>query len=135
MSCVSQLGSSHAVVDATFSSLPLTSSQQFPQLVLDSDASPPKSWSLHPTKPCTIGRCHTCDITLTDQRVSRYHARLCWQGGCYQIEDLESKNGTYLNGQPVERPTPLRHGDQCQIAICFILTFVNQEEAEVETTG
>jgi predicted component of type VI protein secretion system len=40
------------------------------------------------------------DILLKDQFVSRRHARLFWDGAVWWLEDLGSKNGTLMNGQP-----------------------------------
>ncbi len=47
----------------------------------------------------SIGREHDNDITIKNIRVSRYHAKLTKIGTAWQIEDLNSANGTYINGQ------------------------------------
>jgi predicted component of type VI protein secretion system len=44
------------------------------------------------------------DIVLSDPYVSGYHARLHWDGASWWIEDLGSRNGTYIN----QRPCPPR---------------------------
>jgi len=49
---------------------------------------------------------------LDRDTVSRRHARVVIAGGTVTIEDLGSKNGTYLHGQPVEAASPLADGDQ-----------------------
>jgi len=46
-----------------------------------------------------IGSGQENDIILTDQFISRRHARLRWDGIRWWIEDQGSKNGTYVNGQ------------------------------------
>ena len=43
--------------------------------------------------------------------VSRRHARVSVEGDRALLEDLESRNGTFLNGRRVESPTPLHDGD------------------------
>jgi len=48
-----------------------------------------------------IGRGEECDIRLTDTTVSRRHARLSGGPKGFQIEDLDSTNGTWLDGQRV----------------------------------
>jgi len=53
----------------------------------------------------TIGRDHTCELLLDNLSVSRRHARLSWDRGRFVIEDLESANGTLLEGKPVTRST------------------------------
>lgn len=62
------------------------------------------------------------DLDLTafgalEQGVGRRHARLFVQDGQIQIEDMESTNGTLVNGQRLtaRRPQPLRDGDQIQL--------------------
>ncbi len=71
-----------------------------------------------------IGRSPECDIILPDRQVSRRHARIFRQGDTYYIEDLHSKNGTWVNGVPVYNAVPLEDGDEIQIALRFKLAFV-----------
>ncbi len=94
-------------------------------LVLQRGAEAGRRWPLSRTRPLTIGRSGECDISLSDRQVSRFHARIIWQGDRYQIEDLGSKNGTHINGMEVQSPTPLQDGDELQIALRFKLAFVD----------
>ena len=57
-----------------------------------------------------LGRSRSCDIRLADVNVSRRHAELRQEGATYWIIDLDSMNGTIVNGKPVERER-LRNGD------------------------
>jgi two-component system NtrC family sensor kinase len=50
-----------------------------------------------------LGRHESCDIVLEDKTVSRRHARLEIAGGGAWVEDLGSRNGTYVNGRKVTR--------------------------------
>jgi ABC-type multidrug transport system ATPase subunit/predicted component of type VI protein secretion system len=50
-----------------------------------------------------IGRAPENDMVITDLRVSRHHAELRSAGGRYEIVDVGSRSGTYVNGQRVER--------------------------------
>ena len=59
----------------------------------------------------TIGRDETSDIVLTDHRVSRRHAEIRREGADYMLYDLESRNGTRVNGERLVSPHRLRHGD------------------------
>ncbi len=59
----------------------------------------------------TVGRREPCDVTLRDDAVSARHARIARRNGAWQLEDLGSTNGTYLNGRRVIKPEPLRPGD------------------------
>jgi serine/threonine protein kinase len=53
-----------------------------------------------------LGRAHDCDVVLNGDNVSRYHARLEWNGRSWQLTDLGSTNGTYLDNNPLipEKP-------------------------------
>lgn len=51
------------------------------------------------------------NIDPYDLQVSRRHACIRLSAGRYLIEDMRSRNGTYLNSQRVEGPTPIQHGD------------------------
>jgi len=63
-----------------------------------------------------IGRRSDCQIFVPDMRVSRQHARLWQDGDTWQIEDLGSNNGTFVNGNKVQSATPVRHDDEILIA-------------------
>jgi pSer/pThr/pTyr-binding forkhead associated (FHA) protein len=67
-------------------------------------------------KEITVGRASGCHISLPDDTfVSQLHARIFQQDGQPFVEDLGSRNGTYLNGQQLMRPTPMKQGDQLQV--------------------
>lgn len=57
-----------------------------------------------------VGRDASCSLVIEDTHVSKRHARLRWTGADWALEDLGSKNGTTLNGQPCTG-TPLQDGD------------------------
>lgn len=61
-----------------------------------------------------IGRSHVSDVRLTDPSISRDHAAISWEGDHYTIEDLQTTNGTRLNGKRV-RSGELADGDVVQI--------------------
>ncbi len=63
-----------------------------------------------PTKVLRIGRAPDNDIVVSDLSVSRYHAELRRTANAYQIIDLDSHNGTFVNGQQVGS-APLTEGD------------------------
>ena len=79
-----------------------------------------------------VGRESSAGLCLADLSVSRYHCRIQSEGGQLQIVDLESLNGTFVNGLPVSARS-LNHGDQIRIGdSCFSL--VIHEEAPAMTT-
>jgi DNA-binding response OmpR family regulator len=74
-----------------------------------------------------IGRDPAAAVRLPDRQVSRHHARIRRTAGGYEVDDLGSKNGTWLNGRPVAGPTPLNDGDELSIAARYKLYFVDAE--------
>lgn len=80
-----------------------------------------------------IGRNPTTDITLLDEGISREHALVWWDGdaGHFVIEDLQSTNGTKVNGKRV-RASALSHGDRIQIGrTVFEFLFEDEEKTRV----
>jgi len=62
-----------------------------------------------------IGRDPEATIRIDIGGVSRRHAKIVVEGGSATLEDLGSKNGTYLRGRRVQKPTRLAHGDEIRI--------------------
>jgi pSer/pThr/pTyr-binding forkhead associated (FHA) protein len=69
-----------------------------------------------------IGRHPACDIPIPLSNVSREHARVLHRGDEYAVEDLNSTNGTFVNGVRVVRCV-LRNNDQIQLGDAKILFF------------
>lgn len=63
----------------------------------------------------TIGRDVNNAIVVEDQFASAEHAILTFRGRAWYIEDLESTNGTFVNGSPVQGVSPLGFGDVIQV--------------------
>ncbi len=73
-----------------------------------------------------LGRHPDCDVTIDVGAVSRQHARVHATGEQgYELEDLKSRNGTFLNGQLINGRTVLRDGDL--IRICDVEYSFNAE--------
>ena len=62
-----------------------------------------------------IGRALACEITIEDSYASGRHARLYDRDGHVYIEDMNSTNGTYVNGARVSAQQLLRPGDMVRI--------------------
>jgi putative nucleotidyltransferase with HDIG domain len=79
----------------------------------------------------TIGRSSRCDLTLSHQLVSRTHAEIVYTGVVYEIRDLGSVNGTYVNGR-LANSAQLNDGDHITIGD-FTLEFRFEKEAPRST--
>jgi hypothetical protein len=86
------------------------------------DASAPaSSWALRWVYPepnnhaltgrMTIGRSRACEISLNDDQVSREHACIEWRGTSFEIRDLDSVNGVFVDGERTKRATFQHCGD------------------------
>ena len=70
--------------------------------------------------PVTIGREEVNTVQLNDERISRLHAKLQEDQGAILFTDLNSTNGSRINGHPVQIRV-LRPGDQLQLGRCTLL--------------
>jgi pSer/pThr/pTyr-binding forkhead associated (FHA) protein len=61
-----------------------------------------------------IGRDPASDITPRDSRISRQHAVIVYVDGSYILKDLDSTNGTFMNGASIKQAS-LRHGDKFRV--------------------
>ena len=104
-------------------------------LVLHEENEIRQSWPLDADET-TIGRWPDNAIIIADRWVSRHHARIVRRGLRYLLEDLGSKNGTFVNGQRLAAPHELEDGDCIQVAPKYKLTFVDAEAtAPVQPAG
>ena len=88
-------------------------------------------WDL-PT-PFTIGREDDNSIQLNDERVSRFHTKIQEDGERLILTDLDSTNGTRVNGHPVQMRV-LQIGDQVSIGRC-LLVYGSPEQVNVSSSG
>jgi predicted component of type VI protein secretion system len=79
--------------------------------------------------PVTIGREDDNSVRLNDERVSRFHAKIQEDGGRIILTDLDSTNGTRVNGHPVQMRV-LQVGDQLSIGRCMLVFGSRREIAE-----
>ena len=62
-----------------------------------------------------LGRARNCDMVLNDAVTSSNHARLIRNGVDWYIEDLDSKNGTVVNGYQIQQPELVGPGAEIRI--------------------
>jgi hypothetical protein len=75
---------------------------------------PPEEWEIEGVQ-VGIGRLDDSDITLPHRSVSRHHARIVPSANGYEVEDLGSTNGTWLNDRPLNDRTMLSDGDSLMV--------------------
>ena len=64
----------------------------------------------------TLGRGQESKIVLFDKKCSRIHCHVIKKEKYYALEDLDSRNGTFLNGKPIlKKSTPLKDGDHIRL--------------------
>jgi transcriptional regulator with GAF, ATPase, and Fis domain len=81
----------------------------------------------------TIGREASNGIAIVDPSVSRKHCLVSWQDGRFRVRDLDSRNGTLVNGTGVEEQW-LQHGDEIATGDSSFL-FLLQEERLISAEG
>lgn len=86
-----------------------------------------------PPEPVHLGRGGQSEIRILDTEVSRRHALISLVNGNWQISDLNSSNGTYLNGQAVTT-SRIDSGDQIQIGRTILL-FSNDQQQTLQPPG
>lgn len=62
--------------------------------------------------PIVVGREEGADILIDNPSVSRRHAQIRQDGGGWILEDLGSSNGTFLHGEKITAPVPVKAGDE-----------------------
>ena len=83
--------------------------------------------------PFVVGRNPECCCHLPDPMISRYHCSFFLQGEQVWVQDMNSRNGTYVNGRLALLPHVLRHGDRlCLAALQFC---VELQPGEADSSG
>ncbi len=67
------------------------------------------------TAETVIGRHPECTFQINSNMVSRKHAKIVKKGDQFIVEDLQSGNGTFVNGKKIDGPTPLAHDDRIKL--------------------
>ena len=80
-------------------------------LVIREDAKWTDVFRLVPGRTVTVGRASTNQIVVKDERCSRCHAEIFHTGGNWTVRDLNSRNGTFVRGEPLHSDYVLQPGD------------------------
>jgi pSer/pThr/pTyr-binding forkhead associated (FHA) protein len=102
------------------------------KLVVDKGTGDRKAWHLR-HQETVIGRRRDCHLRILAAEVSRRHCLLSIADGYVQVEDLDSINGTFLNGQRVVAKQVIRPGDHLEIGpVEFIVEYELGESAQAQ---
>ena len=96
-----------------------------PVLIANNSSLDGQQWVI--TDSLLIGRDASCDVVIPDRQVSRHHARITKTGAVVMLEDLGSKNGTYLNGQVLTEPKQLTEADEITVAFTQNFLFLSSD--------
>ena len=90
---------------------------EVPVLILQRGKNPPRMFQLPPDQVVSVGRDKVNTISIADQTLSGQHFRIVPKGLMYYLVDLQSTNGTYLNGERVTlkelKANSIIHAGQC----------------------
>jgi len=102
---------------AAVTPLPSTTTQSIGHLVVvDSGKTPLIPGSrLDIVSPMTLGRSPTNTVVLDSTVISGEHTRIYFQNRSLWVEDLKSRNGTFVNERPVVAPVAVRPGDLVRV--------------------
>jgi pSer/pThr/pTyr-binding forkhead associated (FHA) protein len=77
-----------------------------------------------------LGRASGSAVRIPSVEVSRRHCRLRQADGVVTVEDLDSVNGTFVNGRPVSGPQLVRPGDRLEVGpVTFVIEYDLSDEA------
>ena len=68
----------------------------------------------------TVGRDPANDFVIDDGEVSGRHARIVFEDNAFWVEDLDSRNGTHVNGRAVEARTRLENEDLLRLGSTMV---------------
>jgi hypothetical protein len=97
-----------------------------PVLIINQGDKAGQRWTVQ-SDLVVLGRGNECDLLLPEPQVSRQHIKIKYIAGQYVLEDLDSKNGTWVNGQQVKGERVLRDGDEINVALAVTIVFVESE--------
>ncbi len=68
-----------------------------------------------------IGHDESCNLTVVEKSVSGYHCKIDYQDNTFMLADIDSKNGTYLNGKRVTKSAELHNGDEIRLGLVAVI--------------
>jgi hypothetical protein len=99
--------------------------KEYPILIAQSGPLDGQRWKIK--SELRIGRDSDCDIIIPMRQVSRHHTRIYPAQGGVMVEDLGSKNGTFINGDLLKEPRILKDGDELQIGLAQLIIYLSSD--------
>jgi len=99
--------------------------QEYPLLIAQSGPLEGQRWKIK--SELLLGRDSDCDIVIPMRQVSRQHARISKREDGTVVEDLNSKNGTYVNGHHIEEVVRLEEGDEIQVSLAQHFIYLSSD--------
>jgi pSer/pThr/pTyr-binding forkhead associated (FHA) protein len=82
--------------------------------------------------PFVLGRQRDCQGHLPYAFISRRHCEFTEEGGRVLVKDLESYNGTFVNGRPALKPLTVDDGDEITLGPMSFVVLIPRADAETE---
>lgn len=99
--------------------------QEFPLLIAQTGPLEGQRWKIK--SELLLGRGPDCDIVIPMRQVSRHHLRIFQGEGGTMAEDLNSKNGTYVNGRHIDEIVRLGEGDEIQVSLAQHFIYLSSD--------
>jgi hypothetical protein len=90
----------------------------------------PEDEQLFTQQQVFIGRDPSCECMIPHETVSSRHSRIFYEQGQWWLEDMESRNGTFLNQNPVDTATVLTSGDEVRCGEVIFNVFIEKPVGE-----
>jgi hypothetical protein len=112
-------------MDLEYSKTMLNNNQEYPLLIAQSGPLTGQRWKIK--TELLLGRDPDCDIVIPMRQVSRHHLHIFRKGDSTMVEDLNSKNGTYINGRHIEEVVSLAEGDEIQVSLAQHFIYLSSD--------
>lgn len=99
--------------------------QEYPLLIAQAGPLEGQRWKIR--SELLLGRDSDCDIVIPMRQISRHHARIFLGENGAMVEDLNSKNGTYINGHHIEEVVRLEEGDEIQVSLAQHFIYLSSD--------
>lgn len=99
--------------------------KEYPLLIAQAGPLEGQRWKIR--SEILLGRDSDCDIVIPMRQVSRHHTKIYPSYDGAVVEDLDSKNGTYVNGRLVREPVTIVDGDELQISLAQHFIYLSSD--------